>query len=64
MNGHTNNTSSYSEHYEDVLQTDAFMVGRTGSAENGFLCDAVVLKSGEPFADGTNFKRVAFSQRS
>jgi hypothetical protein len=52
MHGNTNSTSSFSEHYEQVLQDHEFMVGRTGGPDNGFLADAVVLKSGEPFRDG------------
>ena len=38
---------SFSERWEDVLQPQEFMVGRTGGPANGFLVDGVVLKSGE-----------------
>jgi hypothetical protein len=56
-------SGSFSEHYEQVLQDHEFMIGRTGGPENGFLCDAVLLKSGESFSDGRNYKRVVFSQK-
>jgi hypothetical protein len=63
MFGQQHTSSSFSEHYEAVLQDQEFMTGRTGGPEHGFVCDAVVVKSGMPFADGESFKRVAFSQR-
>jgi hypothetical protein len=46
-----------------VLQDQQFMIGRTGGPENSYVADAVVVKSGEPFASGMNYLRVAFSQR-
>ena len=54
---------SFSEHYEAVLQDQEFMVGRTGGPDNRYLADAMVIKSGEPFADGKSYKRVIFSQK-
>jgi hypothetical protein len=37
---------------------------RTGGHHNNYLCDAVVIRSGEPFAsNGENFIWVAFSQK-
>jgi hypothetical protein len=57
-------SSNYSEHYEQVLQDQEFMVGRTGGPANGFKCDAVVIKSGEPFSSGNSYLRTTFSQRS
>ena len=57
-------TSNMSEHYEPTLQTNRFMNGlRTGGPSNDFLCDAFVLRSGEPFANGMNYLEVAFSQK-
>jgi hypothetical protein len=57
-------TGSFSEHYENVLQTNAFMSGlRTGGAENGYMVDAIVIRSGETFSNGSNWLRVAFGQR-
>ena len=53
----------FSEHYEQVLQDQEFMVGRTGGPSNGFMADAIVIKSGESFSNGMNHLRVAFSQR-
>ena len=53
---------SFSEHYEQVLQDQAFMVGRTGGPDNGFLADAILIKSGEPFSSGRNYEFVSFSQ--
>ena len=54
---------SFNEHMESVLDESHFMVGRTGGTDNDFLCDATVIKSGEPFTDGRSFKRLAFSQK-
>jgi hypothetical protein len=55
---------SFSETYEQVLQDQAFMSGlRTGGPDNGFLADAWVLKSGEPFADGRNHLFATFNQK-
>jgi len=56
-------SSSFSEHYEQALQDQEFMVGRTGGPDNSFLADALVLRSGEPFSDGNNYQRVVFSQK-
>jgi len=62
--GNTRFHGSFSEHYEQVLQDQAFQHGlRTGGPANNFMADAIVIKSGEPFADGRNHKLVSFSQR-
>ena len=62
--GHQNTSASFSEHYEQVLQDQEFMTGRTGGPDNDFLADAWVLKSGEPFASsGQHHMRVTFSQK-
>jgi hypothetical protein len=46
--GRSKFTGNFSEHYENVLQTNAFMSGlRTGGAENGYVVDAIVIRSGE-----------------
>lgn len=60
--GKSRRSNSFSEHYEQVLQDQEFMVARTGGPANGYLADAIVLKSGESFSDGKNFQRVTFSQ--
>jgi hypothetical protein len=62
--GRSKFTGSFSEHYENVLQANAFMSGlRTGGAENGYVVDAIVIRSGEIFSNGSNWLRVAFGQR-
>jgi hypothetical protein len=62
--GSTRFHGSFSEHYEQVLQDQAFQHGlRTGGPANDFIADAIVIKSGEPFTDGQNHKYVSFSQR-
>ena len=53
----------FSEHYENYLQEQEFMVGRTGGPSNNFLADAVVIKSGESFANGMNYLKCCFSQK-
>jgi hypothetical protein len=56
-------SSNFSEHYEQVLQDQEFMIGRTGGPANGYVADAIVIKSGEPFSDGRSYQRVTFSQK-
>ena len=57
-------TTSTNERYEPIMQTNAFMNGlRTGGRANNCLCDAIVIRSGEPFSHGGNALRLAFSQR-
>lgn len=57
-------TCNFHESFEAELQPNVFMHGlRTGGPENGFLCDAIVIRSGEPFANGRNWLRVTFNQK-
>jgi hypothetical protein len=57
-------TTSFSEHYESIVQPNEFLHGlRCGGKENGCLVDSIVVKSGERFRDGNNWKRVTFSQK-
>jgi hypothetical protein len=64
LRGRSKFTGSFSEHYENVLQANAFMSGlRTGGAENGYVVDAIVIRSGENFSNGSNWLRVAFGQK-
>jgi len=58
-------TGNFSQHYESILQANAFMHGlRTGGAANGFACDCFVIRSGEPFANGENWLATSFDQRT
>jgi hypothetical protein len=62
--GRSRFTGSFTSHYEPILQPSVFMNGlRTGGERNRFICDGIVIKSGEPFRSGENFLPVAFSQR-
>lgn len=62
--GAGNLTSSYSEHYENILQNTVFLGGlRCGGKNNNYLVDAVVIRNGEPFSNGENFLFTTFSQR-
>jgi hypothetical protein len=57
-------TGNFSEHMEFALQNNVFLNGlRTGGEANGLMCDSYVIRSGQPFAWGGNYLRVAFSQR-
>jgi hypothetical protein len=57
-------TSNFSMHYEPILQTTEFMNGlRTGGRKGGFVCDGIVVRSGERFSNGDNWLRMAFGQR-
>jgi len=61
--GNSKVTASLSEHYEGVLQEKVFLNGlRTAGRANGFVCDAIVIKSGEPFSSGENWPWKSFSQ--
>jgi type IV secretory pathway TraG/TraD family ATPase VirD4 len=62
--GKSQYTGNFSQHYELILQNNVFLNGlRTGGLANGLMCDAIVIRSGEPFRWGGNYLRVAFSQR-
>jgi hypothetical protein len=63
MFGAANFHGNFSEHMDSVLEDQEFMVARTGGPSNGYIADAIVIKSGEPFANGKSFQRIAFSQR-
>jgi len=57
-------STNASEHYEPLLQPNVLMNGlRTGGIKNDLTCDAIVIRSGEPFAHGHNWLSVAFSQK-
>ena len=63
INGRSKVTTSTSEHFESILQSNVFMNGlKTGGNENGLLCDAIVIRSGKPFANGQNWLLCTFSQ--
>ena len=36
---------------------------RTGGPQCGWMVDAIVIRNGEPFWNGQNWLRVAFSQK-
>ena len=38
------------------------MIGRTGGPPD-YVADSIVVKTGQPFSNGTNFIRVAWKQR-
>ncbi len=64
LSGRSKVTTSTSEHFEPVLQTNVFMNGlRTGGKVNDLMCDAIVIRSGRPFRSGSNWMQVAFSQK-
>jgi hypothetical protein len=57
-------TASFSTHYEPVLRTSEFMNGlRTGGRKVGYVCDGIVIRSGERFSNGENWLRMGFRQR-
>jgi hypothetical protein len=56
--------SNFSEALESRERPDALMHGlRTGGPENDFTCDALVVRSGMPFADGLNYLFTSFAQK-
>jgi hypothetical protein len=62
--GRSRFTGSFSEQMSPTLEPKEFMNGlRMGGAANGFMADAIVVRSGQPFSKGENWIRAAFSQR-
>lgn len=62
--GRSRYQSNFSQSFESTLQLGSFMHGlATGGPSSGFVCDAYVIKSGEPFANGQNWLRTSFSQK-
>ena len=57
-------THNYSQSYEPILQEQVFMGGlRTGGPANRHCSDAIILKLGEPFANGENWLLCSFSTK-
>ncbi|MCZ2343628.1 MAG: TraM recognition domain-containing protein [Bacteroidales bacterium] len=64
LTGQAKYTSNFSQHMDNTLEVNAFLHNlRTGGQANDFMCDAIVLRTGEPFASGENFLRTSFSQK-
>jgi hypothetical protein len=64
MAGRNSYSGSFSEHYEQILQNNAFVTGlRTGGPENRFLADAILIRTGMPFSNGASFLHCTFSQK-
>ncbi len=62
--GQSKFTGSFSQRHEQILQNNVFVNGlRTGGKANGLLCDAIVIRSGEPFSNGQCWQWVTFSQK-
>jgi hypothetical protein len=63
--GNSSVTGSFNESWQPVLQPGVFLGGglRCGGPENRYMADAIVIRSGEPFAsNGENWIRASFSQ--
>ena len=64
MFGRSSYTGNFSEHFEQILQNNAFLSGlRTGGPDNGFLADAILVRSGMPFSNGASFLPCTFTQK-
>ena len=64
VSGRARVTTSTNQQYQLVLQENIFMNGlRTGGEANGLLCDAIVIRSGEPFSNQQNWLWVSFHQK-
>jgi hypothetical protein len=62
--GNSKFTGSFSEQWTNILEPNVFMNGlRTGGPHNGWLVDAIVIRSGEPFGNGQNWVKATFSQQ-
>lgn len=63
MLGRNKFTANFSEHYEPTVEPGVFINNmRTGGAPE-YLVDGIVVRSGQPFSDGNNWKWVTFNQR-
>lgn len=63
LTGRSKVSTNASEHYEAMLKPNVLMNGlRTGGKANNLTCDAVVIRSGEPFCNGQNWLWREFSQ--
>ncbi len=61
--GRSRHTSNFSTQLEAVIQPRAFLNGlRCGGPANDFLTDVIIVRTGEPFANGENFLRATFRQ--
>jgi hypothetical protein len=59
--GNSTYTGNFSEHYEQILHANVFMGGlRTG--RDG-VSDAILIRSGEPFPNGTNYLKCTFTRK-
>jgi hypothetical protein len=56
-------SGSFSEHMEAIVQPKEFMHGLRSGGPPDFEVDAIVIRNGEPFANGQNWLRVTFSQK-
>jgi hypothetical protein len=61
--GRGQSSASFNEQITQVLDERHFMIGRTGGPQNDYRADAYLIRSGEPFANGESFLRLAFSQK-
>lgn len=62
--GLSNYSGGFSEQMQPIVLPQEFMNNlRTGGKLNGYMVDAIVVKSGESFSDGNNFKFISFNQR-
>jgi type IV secretory pathway TraG/TraD family ATPase VirD4 len=61
--GNSSMTGSFSESYQPVLQPAVFMTGLRCGGPPDFCVDGIVIRSGEPFANGENWQLVRFSQQ-
>ncbi len=61
--GRSRITSNFSTQLEAVVQPRAFLNGlRCGGPENDFCTDVIIVRTGEPFANGENVLRATFRQ--
>ena len=56
--------SSLNESYQPILQPRVFFELQTGGKENHGIVSGIVIRSGEPFANGENWIHATFQQRN
>jgi TraM recognition site of TraD and TraG len=62
--GYGQYSANFSTQYQPILQSTEFLNGlRTGGRPARYVCDGIVIRSGERFSNGENWLRIAFHQR-
>jgi hypothetical protein len=62
LTGRQKTTTSTQTRYEQIVQNNALFMLKTGGRANGLMTSAIVVRTGEPFSNGSNWMLCEFSQ--